>query len=367
MSSNKYPVTYTKFHKDPRDPSKVDHVEMHHANIDFGDNKPTTPERVKHLVANSPEHKALKAKGYTLDAYGSHKKPDNFYTYPVKITKQDGIDENLASGKSSGNPALKRNAVDAIMSNYNKKLISRETAERQLKSAGIVSDDEIKSILMSKKITELNQSDLKTSATKQLKMALRMYAADPTDPALKGWKVPGNVDELMKQHGIKKSEKITEDTNRIAQLQMATNQAKQITKAIKYDETVHDILVKIELLGEKYGIDKGQLEYAEDEVREAMSKLESAVYELDQVFAAALQDAEYAEEDANDVVDETIAVNRNDGPGRRWYDPEPAGSDEVNEYGAGQQSYRKFKPKVAGTFKKESSIMKGIQKEGKTK
>ena len=245
MSSNKYPVTYTKMHKDPRDPSKVDHVEMHHANIDFGDNKPTTPERVKHLVANSPEHKALKAKGYTLDAYGDHKKPDNFYTYPVKIT---------------------------------------------------------------------------------------------------------------------------EDANRIAQLQMATNQAKQITKAIKYDETVHDILVKIELLGEKYGIDKGQLEYAEDEVREAMSKLESAVYELDGVFAAALQDAEYAEEDAvNDVVDETMAVNRNDGPGRRWYDPEPAGSDEVNEYGAGRQSYRKFKPKVAGTFKKESSIMKGIQNEGKIK
>ena len=312
MSSNKYPVTYTKMHKDSRDPSKVDHVEMHHANIDFGDNKPTTPERVKYLVANSPEHKALKAKGYTLDAYGSHRKPDNFYTYPVKITKQDGIDENLASGKSSGNPALKKNAVDAIMSNYNKKLISRETAERQLKSKGIVSDDEIKSILSSKTISE--------------------------------------------------------DANRIAQLQTATNQAKQITKAIKYDETVHDILVKIELLGEKYGIDKGQLEYAEDEVREAMSKLESAVYELDQVFAAALQDAEYAEEDAvNDVVDETMAVNRNDGPGRRWHDPKPAGADEVNEYGAGQQSYRKFKPKVAGTFKKESSIMKGIQKEGKTK
>ena len=314
MSSNKYPVTYTKMHKDSRDPSKVDHVEMHHANIDFGDdNKPTTPERVKHLVANSPEHKALKAKGYTLDAYGSHKETDNFYTYPVKITKQDGIDENLASGKSSGDPALKRNAVDAIMSNYNKKLISRDTAEKQLKSAGIVSDDEIKSILSSKTISE--------------------------------------------------------DTNRIAQLQMATNQAKQITTAIKYDETVHDILVKIELLGEKYGIDKGQLEYAEDEVREAMSKLESAVYELDQVFAAALQDAEYADEEdaANDVVDETMAVNRNDGAGRRWYDPEPAGSDEVNEYGAGRQSYRKFTPKVAGTFKKESSIMKGIQKEGKIK
>ena len=36
--------------------------------------KPTTPERVRYVVANSPEHKKLKVDGYRITHYGEHKK-----------------------------------------------------------------------------------------------------------------------------------------------------------------------------------------------------------------------------------------------------------------------------------------------------
>ena len=58
--------------------------------------------------------------------------------------------------------------------------------------------------------------------------------------------------------------------------------------------------------------------------------------------------------------------------GRRTYRAKPAGEiEEDTAYaggmgqGHGGQSYRKFKPKMAGVIKKESSIMKGLRKEGR--
>jgi len=59
--------------------------------------------------------------------------------------------------------------------------------------------------------------------------------------------------------------------------------------------------------------------------------------------------------------------------GRRTYRSKPAGEiEEDTAYGGGMgqggnagQSYRKFTPKMAGVVKKESSIMKGLRKEGR--
>ena len=59
--------------------------------------------------------------------------------------------------------------------------------------------------------SELVTPVFESSKTKQLKMTLRNYAADPNDPVLKGWKVPSNIDALLKKHKIKKSNLHTEE------------------------------------------------------------------------------------------------------------------------------------------------------------
>jgi len=75
-------------------------------------------------------------------------------------------------------------------------------------------------------------------------------------------------------------------------------QARKITKAIKYDDTVREIVVQIEMLAEKLpGIDMQDLKWKIDEVREAMNALESAVYGLEEPFEEALRNASYDEDD----------------------------------------------------------------------
>lgn len=85
--SNMYPVTYAKFNKDPNDPYKINYVELYHANIDFGDEKPTNPERIKYLVDLSAKHKELISQGYKLEDYGKHIDKDTYYSHPTKIVK----------------------------------------------------------------------------------------------------------------------------------------------------------------------------------------------------------------------------------------------------------------------------------------
>jgi hypothetical protein len=77
----------------------------------------------------------------------------------------------------------------------------------------------------------------------------------------------------------------------------AYRQARHITKQIKYDQTVSEIIVGIQMLAEKAGIPEKELQYAEDEVYEASSALESAVYGLDEVFKEALERQRYAQND----------------------------------------------------------------------
>jgi hypothetical protein len=98
------------------------------------------------------------------------------------------------------------------------------------------------------------------------------------------------------------------DENRQLDLEQALRQAKNITKNIKYDDTTTDIIVQIQMLAEKYNIDKNELDNAIDNVYTARNKLESAVYGLDEVFQDALNQARYNDND--EMLDEDL---------RKWF------------------------------------------------
>ena len=66
----KYLMTYAKFGSN-KERQLTKHIK--HTHIMFPE-KPTTPERVRYVVANSPEHKKLKVDGYRITHYGEHKK-----------------------------------------------------------------------------------------------------------------------------------------------------------------------------------------------------------------------------------------------------------------------------------------------------
>ena len=66
----KYLMTYAKFGSN-KERQLTKHIK--HTHIMFPE-KPTTPERVRYVVANSPEHKKLKVDGYEITHYGEHKK-----------------------------------------------------------------------------------------------------------------------------------------------------------------------------------------------------------------------------------------------------------------------------------------------------
>lgn len=82
---------------------------------------------------------------------------------------------------------------------------------------------------------------------------------------------------------------------------MALDQARKITKAIKYDDTVGEIFVQIQMLAEKFpGIDMQDLNWKMDEVSEAKNALESAVYGLEEPFEEALRNASYESDEEED-------------------------------------------------------------------
>ena len=67
-------------------------------------------------------------------------------------------------------------------------------------------------------------------------------------------------------------------------LEFAKEEARDITKAIKYENTTSEIMIGLSGLAEKLGIDEKELDYYENRVREARNQLESAVYEMEEVF-----------------------------------------------------------------------------------
>tara|TARA_Y100000389_G_scaffold200444_1_gene240872 strand:- start:2834 stop:3169 length:336 start_codon:yes stop_codon:yes gene_type:complete len=71
-------------------------------------------------------------------------------------------------------------------------------------------------------------------------------------------------------------------------LERALDNARDITKTIKYADMHIEIVSKLETLAEENGIEID--EYQERKVFEAKNKLESEIYELEEVFKDAIRD-----------------------------------------------------------------------------
>ena len=67
-------------------------------------------------------------------------------------------------------------------------------------------------------------------------------------------------------------------------LEFAQQEARDITKAIKYENTTSEIMIGLSGLADKLGIDERELDYYESRVREAKMQLESAIYEMEELF-----------------------------------------------------------------------------------
>ena len=64
------------------------------------------------------------------------------------------------------------------------------------------------------------------------------------------------------------------------------------TRQIKYMDTPSNIYMKVESWAEENGIDSDDMEWKVKDVREAVNKLESAIYELVEPFEDKLRDIE---------------------------------------------------------------------------
>ncbi len=91
---------------------------------------------------------------------------------------------------------------------------------------------------------------------------------------------PRPVEELKKLIAVAEQQKDL--------LTSLAQQAQKITTEIKYDDTVSNIIVRIQQLAEKIDFDdkgyKSEIESAIQEAQEAMNALESAVYGIDEPF-----------------------------------------------------------------------------------
>lgn len=82
----------------------------------------------------------------------------------------------------------------------------------------------------------------------------------------------------------------SEDERRLDALQDSIGSIRKATKGGKYlGSDVIDIMVQVQGFAEKLGIDPDELEYAENQVREAMNNLESAIYGLEEPFEDAIR------------------------------------------------------------------------------
>ena len=95
------------------------------------------------------------------------------------------------------------------------------------------------------------------------------------------WQLEPLEEEATKQRIQQEIEKLQPIADK---LEFAQSEARDITKAIKYEQTTTDILVQLSGLADKLGIDEKELDYYERQVYDAKSKLESAIYEMEEVF-----------------------------------------------------------------------------------
>lgn len=100
--------------------------------------------------------------------------------------------------------------------------------------------------------------------------------------------------EVRTQQTIQKE--INELDKRIDVIRDAANRAKKITTEVKYFDFV-DIIVRVQQLAEKAGVDMSEFDSKVSDVNEAISAVESAVYGLDDVFVELYRDLENRKSD----------------------------------------------------------------------
>ena len=94
-------------------------------------------------------------------------------------------------------------------------------------------------------------------------------------------------------------------------LEFAQQEARDITKAIKYENTTSEIMIGLGGLADKLGIDERELDYYESRVRDAKMQLESAIYEMEELFEDKYRDvANKIEELEMDLEDLEYERNR---------------------------------------------------------
>ena len=76
-------------------------------------------------------------------------------------------------------------------------------------------------------------------------------------------------------------------------LEYGPGQAREITKQIKYADTHMTIISELNTLADKLGIDEKELDYYERQVFDAKNKLESACYEMEEIFQEKYKEVAY--------------------------------------------------------------------------
>ena len=71
----------------------------------------------------------------------------------------------------------------------------------------------------------------------------------------------------------------------LQKFELALQKAREITKQIKYDRLPNDIIIKIDSMAEELGIPESEIDMYTRDVYKAKNNLESAVYELESIFA----------------------------------------------------------------------------------
>ena len=96
-------------------------------------------------------------------------------------------------------------------------------------------------------------------------------------------------------------------------------QARKITSQYKYADMHTDIIMQMQRLAEKAGIDPKSLDYYIDEVMEKQRELESAIFNLEEPFEDAVREQQYKDDDLG----EGQIYSTGGGPGEplHWYKP----------------------------------------------
>jgi len=116
--------------------------------------------------------------------------------------------------------------------------------------------------------------------------------------AFLGSMVPGKKKKKKKKKTFKYGKGIYENLNDYAMdLEFAVKEARDITKQIKYADMHMDIISKLSLLAEKYGVEIDDDDI--NQVYKAKNNLESAIFELDQVFEERLREIKNKIDDEN--------------------------------------------------------------------